>query len=119
MESRVAAKTVGSAVYIVGSRLGSNVDERADSPAVFRSGVLLGIEFLDGIDGQGARCSSSLVSVIHDLSAVHRVIGHDAIQQPHPVPGAKAIGRVAMVSSTWITHHSRAQLNQAREVAAI
>ena len=48
----VAPKRVGRAVKTVGARLDPNGYDRALLPAIFRLGVLLGIEFLDRIDGQ-------------------------------------------------------------------
>ena len=44
----------------VGARLDPNVYDRAVLPAIFRLGILLGTELLDGVDGhEGARISAA------------------------------------------------------------
>src|SRR5579863_10624613 len=47
----IASKGVSRTVNRIGSRLDSDVNHRTRPPAIFRLRVLLGIKFLDGIDG--------------------------------------------------------------------
>ena len=49
---RIAAEGIGGAMQGVGARLDPDVYDRSVPPAVFRRSVLLGIEFLNGIDRQ-------------------------------------------------------------------
>ena len=60
----IASKGVGGAVQAVGARLDPNVYDRAVPEAVFRLGILLGTEFLNGIDGHAGTGISALIHLI-------------------------------------------------------
>ena len=55
IQSRCAAECERGAVNRIATGLNSSVNDGAGFSAEFRLGILFGIEFLDGIDGQGCR----------------------------------------------------------------
>src|SRR2546425_8944426 len=68
----VAAKSVGATVQLIGARLQPDVNDGSGLPAVFRTRILLEVEFGDGIDGQNGRRISGDAGTVDNALAGER-----------------------------------------------
>ncbi len=86
------ASIEGSRVKCVAARLYAGVDNGAWLPPVFRLWILLGIEFLDGVDGQGRGRIASGDGRIENTRARIRIIFPHTVQQIANVLRAGPVG---------------------------
>ena len=116
----VPSKGVGRAVKAVRAGLDADVDDRAFLPAIFRLGILLGVEFLDGVDGQNGAGISAAVSAIERRRANRLADRGDALSTVRTSKPSRA-GRWCSASggASHGRNHAGTQLQQALEVAAI
>ena len=73
IEPRIAAKSVGATVELVGARLHCHVDDRSRLPPVLRRRIFNDVEFLDRVDGQNRRRISRDTGAIDDALARKRL----------------------------------------------
>ena len=79
-------------MQIVRAGLDANVHDRTGLPAVFRSGIFLGLEFVDGIDRHDrSGIARGHYSVKYAL-AHPGVAGHNAVDHVNVIVGALPIG---------------------------
>jgi len=105
-------KTVGAGLY-------PDVYNRAIPPALFRLGILRGIEFLDRIDGQNGGSISDAVTGVHKSSGTALAYLDNTLYQQEVIPGTPAIGARVSGGASHGLDHSRTQLEQALEITAI
>ena len=115
----IAAKGKGGAVDRVGSRLQSNIDDRARFPSIFGRRIFLNVEFLDRIDGQNGGGISGDARAVDDALAGEWLAVKEPIDEISVVFRAQAVGAGSRESAAGITHHAGTQLQQIFVVAAV
>ena len=88
----------------VATGLDADVDHRAGLPAEFRAGILLGLEFVDGVDGQHGSGVAGGHDRIHHALRHPWIVAVDAFHQVEVIVRAQTVGSFVSSRScrrTW------------------
>jgi len=113
--ARVAPKGVSRTVNRIGARFYPHIYDRAGPPAILRLGILLGVEFLDGVyRHQGLRVTDVILSV-EPQSTAGVGEGGKALDHQEVSTETRAIGARRGAGANAPAHHdinSGAQIHQ-------
>ena len=115
----VAAKGERGAVQAVGAGLETDVDHRSRLPSIFRGGILLDVEFLDGINGQNGGGVSGNAGPVDDRLARVRFAVEQTFDEVGIVLGAQAIAAGGGEAASGIADNAGTKLQQVFVIAAV
>ena len=124
-EEIVGVPGIGAAVGVCGSMesiaagLNADVDDGARLPAIFGARILIGLEFVDGVDGQHRSGIARGHDGVHDALRHPGVVAVDAIHHEEIVVRAETVGALRPAGVAGVFGHAGAQVEQVFKVAPV